>query len=60
MQIPQNEEIAMILARLVIADKNFADNLLQSAKKVGENMLPDDVKNLENWLRVMEVLRSIS
>ncbi len=59
MQIPQNEEIAMMLARLVIADKDFAGNLLESAKKAGESMLAGDVENLENWLRIMKAMRNI-
>ncbi len=58
--IPTADEIGMILARLVIADKEFAHIFRESAIQAGAKMLPDDVKNIDEWLKVMNILRKVT
>lgn len=53
MKIPSAENIGMAVARLIIADKEFADRLLFSAKCAEEMLLENDIKDIETWIQLM-------
>ncbi len=55
--VTPNDEIAIIVGKLVVADEKFADVLLSTVKNT-EGLLSYEVDRLESWVEILKIMKS--